>query len=188
MSCWSGDQQRREKNPDGTYTYHKQQGTAAGASIDVSGINPPISNFMHNHYKGLLSVFSGSDLAVMYNWMKNDKMDDPSKFSMSLVTANGTTYMLQIDDIKKFQNFGKTWLVNATWFTVFETFYDQKYGISQTASNSANLSGFLRLLSDYNSVLKFFVGDTTSFSTWTPKKFESDGTLTGGTVIDSPCN
>lgn len=177
------------KNPDGSYTYHKQQGTAGNPFITGSNsITTPISSYMHNHYTGLLSVFSGGDLQQMYYWLKNGIIADPSTFSMSLVTANGTTYMLQIDDIAKFQQFGQTWMGNAAWFTVFEVKYQNDYGISPTASNDNNLTGFLRLLLEYNTGLKFFVGNNTTFSQWTPKAFQSDGTETGGTIIHSPCN
>lgn len=177
------------KNPDGTYTYHKQQGSPGNPYISgTNNITTPISSYMHNHYTGLLSVFSGGDLQQMYYWLKNGIIADPSTFSMSLVTANGTTYMLQINDIIKFQQFGQTWLANAAWFTLFESLYTQNYGISETASNANNLSGFLRLLSEYNTGLKFFVGDNNNFSIWNPKRFQSDGTFNGGTIIDSPCN
>jgi hypothetical protein len=177
------------RNPDGTYTYHKQQGTAGNPYISNSNnITTPISSYMHNHYTGLLSVFSGGDLQQMYYWMKNGIIADPSTFSMSLVTANGTTYMLQIDDIIKFQQFGQTWLANATSFFVFESFYSGRYGITQSATNTNNLFGFLRLLQEYNSGLKFFEGDINTFGQWNPKRFEPDETPNYGTVVNSPCN
>lgn len=178
------------KNPDGTYTYHKQQGSVGSPSISGSNnITNTISSYMHNHYTGLLSVFSGGDLQQMYYWMKNGKMDDPSTFSMSLVTANGTTYMLQIEDITKFQQFGQAYLANSLIFqSVFEAQYSGRYGISPTATNETNLFGFLRLLHEYNTGLIFFVGDNTTFYQWNPKRFEPNDSPTYGTIINSPCN
>lgn len=174
------------KNSDNTYTYTKQQGSASSASIQVN-LTTSISGFMHNHYSGLLSIFSGSDIRQMYDWLRTGKLSDVSTFSMSLVTASGTTYMMQIDDVIKFQQFGQTWMADDLIFGVFENFYLTKYGISETGTNLNNLTGFLRMLSEYNMGIKFFEGNNTTFSEWNPKKFETDGSSTGGTIVNSPC-
>ena len=62
-----------------------------------------------------------------------------------------------------------------------------RYNISQTGNRNNNLSGFLRMLDEYNTGIKFFSGDYSTFSNWSPKKYESNGTTTGGTIVNSPC-
>ncbi len=51
---------------------------------------------------------------------EREKLRNPGTFTMSLVTANGTTYMMQIDNLAEFQQFGQTWMANDAWFTFFE--------------------------------------------------------------------
>lgn len=177
------------RSTNGTVSYHKIQGTPGVASGGLSAFSFPttITGFKHNHTTGLLSVFSPPDIKSMYEWMKNGNMADPLKFTMTLVTANGTAYMLQIDDIDKFQTFGEKHLANATWYTLFETMFRQTYQINTTNSNQEQLVGFLRMLADHQTGLKFFTGNISNFSTWTPKKFEYTS-LIDGMVIDDPCN
>lgn len=174
------------KNLDGTNTYTKQSGALNSASIQPNLTNS-ISGYMHNHYSSLLSIFSGSDLRQMYDWLKKGKLSDPSTFTMSLVTADSTTYMMQIDDILKFQHFGQKWMNDDLIFHFFESQYMGRYNISQTGNRNNYLSGFLRMLDEYNTGIKFFSGDYSTFSNWSPKKYESNGTTTGGTIVNSPC-
>lgn len=174
------------KNPNGTFTYTKNQGSSGSASI-FQNITTPISSYMHNHYTGLLSVFSGSDIRQMFEWFRTGKLSDVSTFTMSLVTASGTTYMMQNDDIMKFQQFGQTWMSDDLTFVLFESQYLNRFNISQTGSNSNNLIGFLRMLGEFNTGIKFFEGNNSTFSEWSPIKFESDGTENGGTIVNSPC-
>lgn len=174
------------KNLDGTYSYTKQQGTLNSASIQANLTNS-ISGYMHNHYSSLLSIFSGADLRQMYDLLKKGKLSDPSTFTMSLVTADSTTYMMQIDDIIKFQHFGQTYMNDDLIFHFFESQYLNRYNISQTANKNNNLSGFLRMLDEFNTGIKFFSGDYSNFSKWSPIKYESNGTTNGGTIVNSPC-
>jgi len=50
------------------------------------------------------------------------------------------------------------------------------------------LKKLLRVLVNENSGLKLFVDNNLTFSDWAPRKIIPDLTLTGGTVVNSPCN
>ena len=102
---------------------------------------------IHSHYVGLNSIFSPDDLQDLYNKMLVPEITD--NFFIGVVTAEGTAYILQIQDRQAFINFGNQYLANDDKTLKFTNkFYKGKYNL---ASNDkvANEKNFLKMMSDF---------------------------------------
>jgi hypothetical protein len=91
---------------DGTYT-NVIGGTSGidGTQFNL-GTGEFISGFIHNHDSdptGNLSTFSAADIYTMYSLIQNGNAD--KTLYIGVVTNSGTNYILQINDITKFNNF-----------------------------------------------------------------------------------
>ncbi|WP_394973257.1 hypothetical protein [uncultured Croceitalea sp.] len=138
-----------------------------------------IDGFVHSHYNGLLPVFSGSDLKVIYDLHKQGKIRKWKTFTAYLVT-NGTTYALKIDDIDDFLAFGDVRFKTTGFFQLFEAQYAAK--INTTNTNGQNELAFANLIKE--SGLKLFKGNPLNFGTWT--SITSNSAETG--IINDNCN
>lgn len=155
------------------------EGNANEKFINFS-IQDKIDGLLHSHFDNSLSVFSASDLYAMADLYILNRMVDPSTFTLGVVTANGTQYLLKIDDMLKFSQFAGN-LVNNSTLEQYEYVYENLFGIKPKRSNANNEKDFLYYLQTTNSGLKLFKGNST-FDSWQPKKVNASGT-----VVNNPC-
>ncbi|QHV98942.1 hypothetical protein [Spirosoma endbachense] len=85
-----------------TYQAFQGEPNTAGVALNITA---PINGLIHSHYTGLLSIFSPDDMYAIVGIYKENKMVDPKTFSLGVVTASGTQYLLYIDDLDKFKKF-----------------------------------------------------------------------------------
>ncbi|MDC6364505.1 MULTISPECIES: hypothetical protein [Flavobacteriaceae] len=153
-------------------------GAPGGAGISIT-VTSKIDGFMHSHYTGLLSIFSGSDVKAVYDLYKANKIKNWKTFVFMVVTG-GTTYAIKIDNINDFNSFGNNFLSSADKFNFFEQLFDSK--VNTTNSNLQNEIGFANLIK--GSGLKLFKGNPINFSTWTGITTNNAGTG----IINDNCN
>ncbi|MEJ7823031.1 MAG: hypothetical protein WKF85_11960 [Chitinophagaceae bacterium] len=168
-----------KRNADGSFVPTFIVGKDNAAGIDFE-FKEKVDGFIHNHYTGLLSVFSPDDIYAMAVAYTSDKMVNPLTFSIGVVTANGTQYLLMIDDFTKFQQYANNIVTNST-LILYSFIFGSVYGISPTNSNDDNEKLFLQYLQTTNSGLKFFKGNN-DFTQWQPKKADDNGN-----VVNNPC-
>lgn len=156
------------------------EGKPGAAMIDFNLPSNPIDGIAHSHYKNLLSVFSPADLMAMASTYSLGKMRDPKTFSHTLATANGTQYMMIIEDQTAFATFAKNLVENNT-LDIFETLFKNTFHIEPTNTNDVNEKNFLNYLRLAKSGLKLFKGNK-SFTDWVPIKFENNE------IVNNPCN
>ncbi len=140
----------------------------------------PIDGFMHSHFNlpgRSLSIFSPGDLLTMASLYASDKMANPLTFTAAVVTADGTQYLLKIEDLGRFSHFVEN---IATSLKAIEGEYNFS-NIKNGNSINQNELGFTRFLRFVNSGLKLFKGNS-NFSNWQPIKYAPGG------IINSPCN
>ena len=166
------------------YTYSKtgnavtdaslQQGSTGGAGINLQ-VNGQIDGYMHTHHSGLLSVFSASDMRAVYELYKSNHIRDAATFSAQVITANGTTYALTITDPAALVSFGDKWFVDGPYWQTFEqVFYDLRYNIKQSNSNSVNEVGFTEMLAKSAIGLALSKGDSNDFNSWSLLGLDAD--------------
>ncbi len=165
---------------DGTFSSTPKEGELGKAGIDFA-VGAAIDGFMHNHYTGLLSVFSPDDLWSMSTLFLEGKMIEKRNFSMVLTTANGTNYLLKIADTVKFENFAILFLTGT--IKNYEDIFTNWYKINKNNPNDINEKGFLQYIQRTNggSGLKLFRGNGT-FTNWTPIELDNNNI-----VKESPC-
>jgi len=157
------------KELNGTLSFSYLEGKDGNPYIDLNTSSLPtnMSGFIHTHYQGLLSIFSGSDIRVIYQLHKAGNIKNLDSYTSGLVTANGTTYLLKIEDTEKFIKFGEDYLKDDIAFTyLFEDFYSNRYQILPNKTNDENEKGFLKMLDEMSSGLKLLKGNTSDFSKW----------------------
>lgn len=110
-----------------------------------------------------------------------DKMVDPGSFTIGVVTASGTQYLLMINDINKFHAYAGN-LVNKSTLNAYQHMYENVFGIKPTNNNDDNEKRFLQYLEKSNSGLKLFKGDD-KFENWKSKKLDESKQ----NVVDQPC-
>lgn len=155
------------------------EGPPDSAGINFS-VNLPIDGFMHNHYSGLLSVFSVDDLASMAKLYVAGNMINPGTFTISVVTASNTQYLLKIDNEVAFAQFAASLIADADTDN-FEHLYQTIYGIKKNNTAEKNEKNFLQFLEQVNSGLRLFKGNS-SFNSWTPLKVDDNGN-----IVVNPC-
>lgn len=154
-------------------------GEDGAAGIDFT-VPDKIDGFMHSHYTGLLSVFSPDDLFSIALLYTTDKMVDTKTFTAGVVTANGTQYIIMIDNLTKFHQFASN-MVNNSTLDLYSHLYSSVYGINSSNSNEVSEKAFLQYIQQTNSGLKLFKGDS-NFSDWQPKKVDENGN-----IVNNPC-
>ena len=175
-----------KKENSGT-TYTSIQGNAGEPFIDYEFSNV-MDGFLHNHYDDdddNFSTFSGNDIRALYGWLLNGKINNTATFTMGLVTFYGTSYLLKIDDLAKFQEFGLNHLADEDDFATFDAELDQFYLLYTNFLNpqDGGESALLRMLEDNDSGLKLFKGNS-NFTDWKAREFNSNG----DSVINGNCN
>jgi hypothetical protein len=166
-------------NGSGTIDATPIIGEDGEAGIDFQ-VPDKIDGIMHSHYTGLLSVYSPDDLYAMAVLYVNDKMVNPKTFTVGVVTASGTQYIIMIDDLTKFHQFAHN-IVNNTSLELFTYVFETIYRIKPGNDTSTNERAFLQYIQQNNSGLKLFKGDA-NFNNWQPKKVDESGN-----VVNNPC-
>jgi len=148
-------------SPATGYNFIKYQGLP-GAGVEVP-TNGPVRGIIHNHnISEPFSIFSPDDLRRMYQVFYNNQAD--TGFSFTLVT-NNTSYVLKVDNLAAFMQFGQNNLLdNASFFWFSYSIYTG-YDIKENNPAGSNELGFLRMLSGMNTGLKLFAGSE-DFETW----------------------
>lgn len=137
--------------------------------------------FIHTHYEGLLSVFSPDDIFAMSELYLAEKMVNPGTFTMGVVTASGTRYLLMIENLDEFSAYANK-LVKESTLDLFTGVYANYFNIKPTNSTENNEKAFLQFLETTHSGLKLLKGDAT-FSNWSRRSVNDNGV-----VVDNPCN
>jgi hypothetical protein len=155
------------------------EGEENSAGIDFIPIEK-LDGFIHSHYTGLLSIFSPDDIYAMAAIYVNDKMVDPSTFTVGVVTASGTQYILKIDDVAKFKTFAEN-LINNNTFEIFSRVYNDLYKITPQNAKEQNEKAFLQYIQQTNSGIRLFKGSD-NFNDWQSKKVDGNGN-----IVNNPC-
>ncbi|SIN77600.1 hypothetical protein [Chitinophaga niabensis] len=127
-----------------------------------------VQGMMHNHFAGGFSIFSVSDLRAMYDLLRYNKVENPANFSFTVITNQGTTYTLGIENVQRFRDFGNNWLNNDVNAVLLENRYTLQYGISNDNLPADNQEKFMNLLADSNTGLTFYKGNFSSLDSWRP--------------------
>ncbi|MDA3615870.1 hypothetical protein [Polluticaenibacter yanchengensis] len=172
-----------KRNSNGTYSYSPFTGIKGNSfiDIDIAALTSPISGYIHSHFTGLYSIFSGSDIRTIYDLYNANKIDNINNFFIGLVTSS-TAYILKVTDPVAFQQFGNKYFSNDVSFQLFEYIYSNAYYISEHNPASQNEANFINLLKTSNSGLKLFSG-TNTFDAWTLKGIDASNNL-----INATCN
>jgi hypothetical protein len=169
-----------QRNSNGSYNYGLIQGTSNTPGLPDFNLTLPQDGLIHTHYSGLLSIFSPDDLRSLY-LMYRDNCTNPG-FIYGLVTGS-TSYLLKIDNLGAFLQFGQQHFEDQASFNIFQNLYANVFGISASNAIAVNEQKFLWLLQENNSGLKLFSGDVNSFNNW-----ELKGLNLNNEVILLNCN
>ena len=102
---------------------------------------------IHDHYEGLNSIFSPDDLQDLYAKMLLSQITD--NFFIGLVTAEGTAYILQVQDRQTFIEFGNKYLAGDKIIDFTERYYKGKYNLASD-NKATNEKNFLKMMNDLN--------------------------------------
>ena len=103
--------------------YDPIQGNSGQDYIDFT-VTGSFDGFIHSHFlPNGNSIFSPDDIQVLYFLYNNKFINNTNTFIMSVVTGQGTSYTIIINDKAKFKNFGLNNLNNVANFTSFDTGY-----------------------------------------------------------------
>ncbi|MDR2037865.1 MAG: hypothetical protein LBQ60_08075 [Bacteroidales bacterium] len=150
-----------------------------------------IGGMAHSHYgTGSLSIFSPGDLYAMYKLLITNKINDLSSFFSAVTTGHGTSYMLMIEDVEKFRQFGQNNFGSARSEShadeLMSYLFRNLFGISPNSSTSHNEAQFLNFMKTANGAagtgLTLFKSNSSSFSGWERLKMENNGN-----VVTNPC-
>ncbi len=109
-----------------SYNFTYIQGLANDPEINFS-ISGPIDGFIHSHYTGTYSLFSGVDIKTMYTTYQYGMMNNPLSFSIGVTTPQGNSYMVGIEDISMFLNFSSANFSSQSSFNSLEEFYENNF-------------------------------------------------------------
>lgn len=176
--------------------------SANGASVNVN-MNPsnPYTMIAHTHDatgpdgNGTYSIFSWDDLTTINALIQNNHID-PSNFVFYVITADGTTYAMTVDNASSLSNFfynpannlGATVDMNRLLETQkkYDKFYNPDIipkGLIQVDTNPANdKENFLKFMKEANLGVSLFEVDAT-FSIYSKLSISSSGV-----VSPTPCN
>ncbi len=168
-----------DMGPNGNMSIEIHKGLPDSGDIDlpVTTLN---DGYLHSHYTGLLSVFTPMDLLSFCQMYSNGWMQSPSTFTAGVVTANGTQYLLKIENLTLFQTFSQN--LTGTTINKYKEFYKIMYNIKDTNTNEDNEKNLLKYLDQLKSGLKLFRGNA-NFTQWTPLGLDANNN-----VIVKPCN
>ena len=123
---------------------------------------------LHTHPDGY-SVFSISDLGVMYNVADEGYMHDPTTFSMIVYTTYGDDYALKINNYSQFLAFGAK-ISDVESVRAFERAYVITYPPLypfEESRSTRNEQSLLRIMRDFNTGLSLLKHDRTT-NKWEP--------------------
>jgi hypothetical protein len=109
-----------------SYNFTYIQGLANDPEINFS-ISGPIDGFIHSHYTGTYSLFSGVDIKTMYTTYQYGMMNNPLSFSIGVTTPQGNSYMVGIEDISMFLSFSSANFSSQSSFNSLEEFYENNF-------------------------------------------------------------
>ncbi|MGB4775122.1 MAG: hypothetical protein WBP45_08120, partial [Daejeonella sp.] len=168
--------------PSGLIVYEPVAGLSGAGFIDLNPATP-IDGYIHTHYTGLLPIFSLSDVRAIYNLAMNGKTVNPETFTAGVVTAQGTAYLMKIDNLLTFAQFANENLTSDVKFNSLEQYYNNWYNsykyIYLKDEITAHELALLKSLE--NSGIITFKGNT-NFNNWNAIKEENN------TIINSNCN
>ncbi len=145
-------------------------------NIPLSGT---LDGLMHVHTTNCMSIFSATDLMAMYQILATNHMTSATNFTMSLVTPNGTNYILKIEDEAKFRAFGNAWFVGVPNNDYLEATFHSFYQIGTNNTPDANERAFLQMLQQANTGLKLFKSNSSDYTPY--------GVDTNNNPIIKPC-
>jgi hypothetical protein len=168
-------------NGSTTYTYHNGGQNGSNFNFTSSFFDNSVG-FIHNHedHPDNLSIFSEDDFRTLYAIHKNSTIIDKANYIFGLVTADGTAYMLTINDMAKFNSFSQnTFNPNIPGgATPFNNLYN--IFIKKTNSVTDNEMGLITVLNTFNggTGLTLLKGDFNSFNSWGKVTKDNNGNIT----------
>ncbi len=168
---------------NGGYDYTEVNGPVNGDGININlQTGDQYAGLIHSHYEkeDMLSVFSVSDLATIWDMSLYGNITNPEKnFFLGVVTANETTYLLTIEDLGKFITFGDNNLANSDLKDILQIIYQNPpYSISSNKTNIHNEQSFAKLLKNMNTGLKLMKGNYTNFYGWSTVDVDNNNNVT----------
>ena len=153
----------RGHSPLGFSTYQLIQGAVGNPSLPNLSFTEPIDGLYHSHFSGGFSIFSPGDIRTMYN-IYSDQMASPG-FTFAVTTQTGT-YVLYVDNVQQFLQYGQAHLADEASFNDFQIGTYVTNGIYESGTQLGNEIGFLKMLRDENMGLKLIEGTGTNFENW----------------------
>jgi hypothetical protein len=154
--------------------------------IDIATITGTMTSFTHTHYSDTrsLSIFSPFDLQAMGAFYAGGHMENPSTFTMNVITASGTAYSLAISDISAFAAFYHKTLEDPITLATFDDMYGRLYHIDPSNTVAQNEKAFLQMLTQANIGLTLYKGDANNFASWQKLSYINNTNNSSS----SPCN
>jgi len=141
-----------------TFNYIQGQGNSQEIYFNLSS---PIDGFIHSHYSGTLSLFSGTDIRSIYLIYKEGMMNNPLSFSIGVATPQGNSYTLGIEDLNQFLSFAMANFSNQMAFNELEESYEFNYSIFSNIYSNEILGREMAFLETFSgSGLQLFKGNS----------------------------
>jgi len=157
-----------------SYAYERVVGEQNKASINID-VDKALDGFIHCHYSNLFPIFSASDIRAVYDVYDIDQMKNPQTFLLGVVSEAGESYLLKIENIELFKQFGQQYFQSLQSFHNFEnSYYDKQQSLlskGRTVSFEISLLDMLK-----NSGLVLFKGNL-QFNRWLRMEKGTDGNL-----------
>ena len=172
-------------NFEGAYAF-KSDGTsqyaqgANGQHFVSMGITNPIDGYIHNHFAGGDPMFSSGDIELLKVLFDNNKIIDLNTFTMGVTTAQGTEYLLKINDVSQFSAF-MNMVGNSTQFNNWSNSYYSKASQYQTINQLSQIAAFEKAFLEEISGKGIQLFKKDNSGNYNPIK-ES-----GGNVVPDPC-
>jgi hypothetical protein len=143
-----------------SYNFTYIQGLANDPEINFS-ISGPIDGFIHSHYTGTYSLFSGTDIKTMYEIYQLGMMNNPLSFTIGVASPQGNSYTVGIEDVSLFLSFSASNFSNQSSFNSLENFYQNNFTMYSLLGKSEVEARELAFLETFaNSGLQLFKGNS----------------------------
>jgi hypothetical protein len=154
------------RNPDGTYSYSYIQGQPGVPEIafDPQSL---LSGYIHSHYTGTFSTFSAQDVKAIYDLFINNSTLNLGQFTVGLVSSQGTSYLMLIENLSDFLSFAQVNFSSETAFNDLEDIYNTWYLVyrNQYPQDEITARELALLKTLAGSGLAIFKGNST-FDNW----------------------
>lgn len=171
------------QTPDGLFEYQYAEGPdgVLEMSLPLSYTNPA-DGYIHSHYNSpdALSIFSPDDIKVIYDAYWASYITSLGTFTAGVVTASGTTYLLKVEDVNAFLNFGSVNFQTSAGWNNFQTQFSTFVKANET--DFFQEIGFLNMIQ--GSGLSLFKGDATTFNQWDLRTLNGSGLPTNSNCDD----